>query len=420
MARERSRTAKIGKTSVDDAEPEEARYTLWDTELKGFGVRVAPAGTKTYMVRYRAGGGRKGTLRQQVIGRHGTLTADQARKEAKRVLGAVTLGDDPQEAKAKERAELTVAELCDLYMKEGVATKKASTLAIDKIRIARHIKPLLGKLRVSKVERRDVDHFMRDVASGKTKVEATPHTRGGKAAASRSVGLLSGIFAFAVDRKLCKTNPAAGIKRFKDNRRERFLSAAEMGALGDALDALQLEGMDKSHVTIMRLLALTGARKSEISTLRWREYDNERGLLRLEDSKTGAKVMQLGAAALTLLAEVDHGKSDYVFPDPRDRNLPIRGLDWAWVRVRKRAGLPEVRIHDLRHSFASVGLAGGQALPLIGKLLGHAHVGTTARYAHLADDPVKAAADRISNAVDAAMGRVSGKPADGSARKAGT
>jgi hypothetical protein len=124
VASEASRTAKIGKTSVDDADAEAERYTLWDTELKGFGVRIAPTGTKTYVVRYRAGGGRKGTLRQQVVGRHGALTADQARKQAKQILGAATLGQDPQFTKAKDRAELTVSELCDLYMKEGVATKK--------------------------------------------------------------------------------------------------------------------------------------------------------------------------------------------------------------------------------------------------------------------------------------------------------
>ena len=308
---------------------------------------------------------------------------------------------------------MTLSELCDLYLAEGVATKKASTLTIDKIRIERHIKPTIGRLRISEVGRSDVERMMRDVATGKIKDEATPHTRGGKSAASRSVGLLGGIFGFAVDRKLLAESPTLGVKRFKDNKRERFLSAAELARLSDVMAEMAKEDptrprqvgliVTKQHMQIVQLLLLTGARKNEIAELRWSEVDIPGGFLRLADSKTGAKVIQLGAGAATVLATVTQGESPWVFPDPKDPSRPIRNLDWAWVGIRKAAGLDDVRVHDLRHTFASVALMGGHGLAFIGKLLGHQHAGTTQRYAHLADDPVKAAADRVSEAVAAQM-----------------
>ena len=404
------RKARLGRRSVGDAAPEAERYTVWDTDLKGFGLRVAPTGTKTYLVRYRAGGGRRGTLRQLVIGRHGALTPDQARDAAEKALAAVQLGEDPQAAKAVKRAELTVSELCDLYLDEGVATKKASTVYIDRTRIARHIKPTLGRLKVSEVERADVERMMRDVAEGRTKHPDAPWVRGGKAAATRAVGLLSGIFTFAVGRKMRADNPAAGVDRFKDVRRERFLSPAELGRLGDTLTAMEAEGADWRPVAAVRLLALSGARKNEVARLRWSEVDAERGFLRLEDSKTGQKTVRVGAPVLELLAALPRAKGAvYVFPDPSDPAQPYRRLDWAWVGLRKRAGMADLRLHDLRHSFASVGLASGQTLPLIGKLLGHAHVATTSRYAHLADDPVQAAADRISQTIHGALSGRSGE-----------
>ncbi len=401
--KEAGRVARLTKRTVDSAHPEGLRFTVWDSDLKGFGLKVEPSGSKTFIVRYRVGGGRRGTLRQFKVGRYGKLTPEEARDEAINVLAQVELGHDPQAAKAAARETLTVAELCDLYLAEGVATKKASTLTLDKIRIARHIKPLIGVRRITDVGSADIERLMNDVASGRVRSESTPHTRGGRGAASRTVGLLGGIFKFAVARKLCVENPAKGVARFKDSKRERFLSPKELGTLGDALTVAETEGAHPYHVAIIQLLALTGARKNEIARLRWSEVDHERGLLQLEDSKTGRKAIRLGAAAKELLSKIDRTKSPYVFADPRDPTLAIRNLDWAWVGFRKRAGMEDLRIHDLRHSFASVALAGGSGLHLIGKLLGHADVATTNRYAHLADDPLKDAADRIAGSISAAM-----------------
>lgn len=395
--------ARITKRSVDAAAPRDGRWTLWDAEIKGFGVRVMPSGVKTYIARYRVGGGRSGVMRQIVIGRTSQVTPDQARKRALQIMADVAAGKDPQSERSASRAEMSLSDLCDTYLSEGVATKKASTIALDRIRIERHIKPQIGRLKVNSVGRADVERLMRDVASGKVRGDATPHTRGGKGAAARTVGLLGAIFGFAVDRGLVTSNPVRGVKRFPDVKRERFLSATELGRLGDALAEELAGGGDWRHVAIIRLLALTGARKSEIVNLRKAEIDSPASLARLPDSKTGAKVLRLGAAAMEVIAGLPETEGPYLFSDPQDSSAPVANLDWAWVRIRKRAGLEDVRIHDLRHSFASAAVATGQGLPMIGKLLGHSRVETTARYAHLADDPVKAAADRVANTVAAAM-----------------
>lgn len=401
--REAARVARLSRRSVEAAAPEAVRYVVWDEDLKGFGLRVEPSGTKTFIVRYRVGGGRRGTLRQFKIGRYGKLTPDKAREHAERALAQAELGKDPQADREAERKTLTVRELCDLYLAEGIGAKKASTIALDKIRIERHIKPLIGNRKINTVTAGDIERLMHDIAAGKVRSADNPHTRGGQGAASRTVGLLSGIFIFAMKRRLCAENPAKGVKRFKDNRRERFLSPKELGELGDALTASEAAGANPHHIAILRLLALTGARKNEIARLRWSEVELDRARLNLADSKTGQKVIPLGAAAVELISKLPRGDGGFVFPDPRHEGEPVRGLDWFWVGVRSRAGLDGLRIHDLRHSFASIGLAAGQALPLIGKLLGHAHHGSTARYAHLADDPVRQAADRIAAQVAGAL-----------------
>lgn len=394
---------KLTRVSVKSAEKSDARYVLWDSELKGFGLRVEPTGTKTYIARYRAGGGRTGTLRQFKIGSASKLTPDEARDAAEKALARVELGQDPQADRAAKREESTIDALCDEYLKRGVAIKKVSTIKLDKIRIDRHIKPRLGKKKISDVTRDDVLRLMNDIGSGAIRSEATPRTRGGKGAASRTIGLLSGIFNYAVESGLRADNPAKGVKRFKDGKRERFLSPKELGTLGDALRAMEAEGLSPSHIAIFRLLALTGCRKDEIRCLKWSEVDSERQCLRLSDSKTGAKVVQLGAPALEAITLIKRTKSPWVFPDPRDASIPIRNLDWAWVRVRRAACLEDLRIHDLRHSFASVAVSGGAGLVLIGKLLGHADVHSTSRYSHLADDLIRAAADKFSNTIDAAL-----------------
>jgi len=255
LSGQNARSAKITKRVIDSLGPEAARYTVWDTQLKGFGVRVAATDTKTYVVRYRTIGGADRLVQ---IARHGVVTAEEARERAAAVLADVAAGGDPQSAKVDRREELTMSELCDLYMAEGTAMKKASTLRGDRIRIDRNIAPRMGRMKISDITRADIERLMIDIGLGRIRGEATPHTRGGKHAAARAVGLLGGIFTSAAERELIPRNPTRGVKRFRDNRRDRFLSPAEIARLGDVLTQMENDGGDPRHINIIRLLALRG------------------------------------------------------------------------------------------------------------------------------------------------------------------
>jgi integrase len=335
------------------------------------------------------------------------LTADAARRLANRILVDVAHVKDPQGETGAKRRESTVADLCDLYLEEGTETKKPSTLATDKGRIERYIEPLLGHRPIAEISGADVERFMRDVAKGRTAADVKTGPRGravvegGKGTATRTVGLLGGVFSFAVRRKLCTDNPVRGVKRYADRKGERFLSARELAALGETLRDFEADGANPYALAIIRLLTVTGARKSEIAALRWSEMDADRQYLRLGDSKSGAKVVPLGPPALAVLAGLPR-EGDYVFPAETGTGH-FQGTEKLWRKLREAAGLADVRLHDFRHSFASMGLVTGDALAVIGKLLGHADVKTTARYAHLADDPLKTAASRISGTIAAAM-----------------
>lgn len=398
--------AKLTKRTVDAAKPGKRDIFLWDSEIAGFGLKVTPASTRIYVLQYRIGG----HLRRYTIGKHGSPWApEEARKEASRLRGRIAAGIDPAEQKAEARNTLTVSELCDLYLAEGCTTKKPSTLLRDRSRIERHIKPLLGKRSVRSITRADVERFMHDVATGKTATNVKTGFRGraivtgGKGAARFSVALLGSIFTFAVNRGLRADNPAWGVKKYQTRKMERFLSPAELAHLGEALTTAEQDGENPTAIAAVRLLMLTGARKGEILSLEWDWVDFERRCLRLPDSKTGAKVIPLGAPALELLASLPRIEgSPYVFPSDRAKGHLV-GLQKAWGRLRKRAELEGVRLHDLRHSFASVAVAGGDSLFLVGKVLGHRQSQTTERYAHLADDPLQAVANRTAATIAAAM-----------------
>jgi integrase len=412
---------KITKRAVDALTAARGVETvLWDTGVKGFGVRARPAGGRSYILHYRVGTGRGAALRKLTIGKHGSpWTPEMARIEAKRLLAEVAAGRDPASARQDERNALTFGELIDLYLAEGAGHKKLSTIKVDRGRIEHHLRPLLGKLRADQIGRADIERMRNAVAAGKTadKVVSSDRRRpgsiatGGKGVAAQCVALVSSIYAFAIGRGLCSENPARGVKKTPVRKVERFLSEAEIARLADALDIEAQQSANPYPPVAIKLLLLTGCRKGEIVNLRWEHIDFEHECLRLPDSKTGAKVVYLNAPARALLQELPRmADNPRVIPGVRaDSAGPV--IDKVWARVRKAAGLADVRLHDLRHSFASVGAAGGLSLPVIGALLGHKHATTTARYAHLSADPLRAANDAVGARIAAAMNRKVGAAA---------
>lgn len=397
-------TAKITKSRVDHCLPASAEYMLWDEELRGFGLRVFPSGRKTYFIQYRVGR----RTRRLKLGSHGHLTPDEARKLAKKELGSLAHGLDPARERQRLKNSLTVSQLCDLYVLQGCATKKPSTLATDKGRIERHIKPLLGGMIAREVTRNDAEKFLKDVASGKsaadlrTKPRGRARVTGGKGTASRTVGLLGAIFTFAQHAGLRSDNPIHGVKRFPDRRCERFLDPLELRTLGRAIQSAEESGLDKSAGAALRFLAMTGCRRGEALGLRWGNINRNSWCLILPDSKTGHKIVPVGEAVFDLLDRLDQGKSDqFVFlgqSGDRTKRLQI-----AWECVRTAAGLPNVRLHDLRHTFVSAGVNAGEPLAVMGKLVGHGTTETTARYAHLAKGAANLAANRVSEAIADAL-----------------
>jgi integrase len=326
-------------------------------------------------------------------------------------LGEIAKGIDPTEKRRADRDAMTIAELCDLYLAEGVTHKKPSTLKADRGRIKHHLKPLLGRKRVDTISRADVEYLMIAVKQGKT---AAPKPvrggrppgsipRGGAGVAAQCVTLLGTLLSFAVDRGYRKDNPAHGVKKPAVRKLERFLSEEEIARLSIALDEECEKSGNPYPATAIRLLLLTGCRRSEILGLQWPQVDFERQCLRLPDSKTGAKIVYLNAPALALLERLPRVSLNPHVIAGVGTNGPLIGIDKIWFRVRKRAGLEDVRLHDLRHSFASVGAIGGLSLPIIGALLGHKNATMTARYAHLSADPIRAANESVGARIAAAM-----------------
>jgi integrase len=405
-------TTRLSKRSVDSAQAGARDTFLWDSDLSGFGLKVTPAGRKSYVCQYRLGGGRRGIVKRYTIGSHGSpWTVEQARGEARRLLGLAATGTDPAAVRRDERAAATIAELCDLYLAEGCATKKPSTLATDRGRIERHIKPLLGSRKVRTLTRAHVQRFLQDVATGKTAIDVKTGRRGraivkgGKGTATRTVGLLGGILTFAVDSGIVKENVARGVRRFPDRKSERFLSEKELSDLGHALRAAEASGRNQHALAIIKLLVFTGARRGEIASLQWREVDFDMGVLRLPDSKTGQKLILLNPPAAAVLADTARiGNSRFVFPGTHGEGHFV-GVSKVWRKVRDAAALPTLRLHDLRHSFASVAVAGGASLPIIGALLGHSDPATTQRYAHLSDDPLRRVSEMTSSRLALALDR---------------
>jgi len=381
---------RLSKRSIDALKPQEKDYFVWDDDMPGFGVRVLPSGRKTFMIQYRDGGGR---TRRKRLGRYGTVTAEEAKKEARQLLSSVARGANPAEETIRKRGAAVMSELCERFMADYVPSHcKPSTAKEYRRCVDLFINPAFGNVQVEEVQRNhiaDIQHKHRD----------KPYQ------ANRTLGVLSVMFNQAEVWGLRPegTNPCRHVKKYEEKKRERYLSSVELGRLGKTLSKLESEGVESaSAINCIRLLILTGCRLGEIQTLKWDYIQGTSAWL--PDSKTGAKRIYLGPAALNILDSINKLPDNPYVITGRLPGSHLTDMQKPWRRIRKEAELEDVRIHDLRHSFASNAVGLGESLPMIGKLLGHSQVQTTARYAHLADDPMQDAAARVSGELERLLG----------------
>jgi integrase len=416
---------KITRRALASINVARSATMLYDTDLPGFGIRLAPTGRRSWFVEYRSGaGGRLVPKRRYVFGTAATMTPERARREAKQLLAAIRLGNDPAERRNRDRRMPTFAdfmmrtldaadEIARAHPRE--ARLRPGTIRNYRSLLKKHLAPAFGNAKLDKISTAEVQRLHRKL--GLTK----PTT------ANRTLESTGSVFKEAARQGLVPhgTNPARGIPAFREPRRERFLSADELARLGEALRRAEAEGIewevdetkpgakhlpriehrrekiDAFAAAAIRLLIFTGARLREVLSAKWVDVNFEQGLLSAA-GKTGQRYIVLPAPALAILSELPH-TSDWIFPGIDPRAGPRGGLSRPWRLVRRAAGLQGVRLHDLRHSFASVAAGAGSSLPIIGRLLGHSQPSSTARYSHLADDPVRSVAERVSRTIANAL-----------------
>lgn len=400
--------AKLTKRVVDAATVREKDYFIWDDELPGFGLRIFASGKRSYLIQYRAAG----RTRRYTIGLHGIWTAETARQEAKVQLGRVAQGENPSEERLLDHQAITVKELCDLYLKDleeglilgkGGRPKKAGTIVSDVGRIKRHIIPLIGNRRVKDLAKADIAKVLKDVMAGKTavtvktkKLRGKSIVRGGVGTATRTVGLLGGILTYAMEAGIITSNPAHGIRKPKDNVRGRRLTEAEYRTLGEMLRKAAENEKYATTVEIIRQIALTGCRRSEMINLKWAEVDTDSSCLRLADSKEGASVRPIGLAVVEYLeAWREKATGTYVFPGQGEDNA-FGSFPNHWRQIFRGSPLADVTAHVLRHSFASIANDLGFTEVTIAALVGHSKGSVTSNYIHTLDTALIMAADTIS------------------------
>ncbi len=421
--------AKLTKRVVDALSARQKRYDVYDRDLAGFAIRVTPDGVKSFSVVYRFGSGRAAPKRRVTLGKYGPMTVEEARQLAKETLADVARGADPAATRNTDKSAPTVATLGVDYLDDVTARRKATT-AKEYTRLwDKHVAPAIGGKKVADVTTAEVARVHRSLRT-------TPYN------ANRVLSLLGSFFGYAERQgvRAKHSNPAHEVEPYTEEARERFMTPAEVGRLGEALtraertgvpipDAIRgrrhgmsakrrakltgrkrgpyksaakgkvvkLQPANPFAVAAVRFLLLTGWREREALTLRWADLNLERGTATLPDTKTGRSQRVIGAPAVLLLSDLPRvDQSPYVFPG-REKGKPLTEISRVWYAVRAAAELEDVRLHDLRHSFASVSASSGGSLLLIGKLLGHKDTATTSRYAHLLDDPIREAADTASS-----------------------
>jgi integrase len=410
---------KITKRVVDCSEPASSRYTVFDSEIKGFGIRVYPSGKKSWIFEYRPGeGGRRVAKKRITIGSSSDFTPDKARKLAENLRAKTKTGHDPQADKAQQREAITLAELAEEFLERHVGSKrKLRTKEHYEDIVRRIVLPKLGKMKAKDLARGEVSclHFA---------LRQTPFQ------ANRMLAVMSSMYTYAGKQGLVPEgmNPARGIEKYDEPPRERYLTLEELERLGTAIRRAETIGIEwsinpsknskhiptKNRRTIisehaaaaLRLLLFTGCRLREILHLKWKYVDFERGLLILPTSKSGKKTVVLNGAAMSVLGSLTKVGVYVIAGDTAGAvdEKPRSDLKRPWALVSSCAGLEGVRLHDLRHNFGAFGAGGGMGLPIIGKLLGQKQPATTQRYAHLDADPLRKASNAIGNTIAAAMG----------------
>ncbi len=385
---------KLTKSIVDRARREAATMNhdvfYWDGSLPGFGVRAKPSGTISFMIQYRNEFNRS---RRHTIGRYGVMTLEEARKEARDLLSASARGRDPRADRVKKKSDLTIEDLAKRYMSEHCEGRcKPSTIEAHRWLLGKFILPRIGRLKISEVSGSDIHRLHQNL-------KETPYN------ANRVLGLLRAMYGKADDWGLIQKGeiPTAQVKRFGERKRQRFLSPDELNKLARTIDAVEEERSVSRHVAgAFRLLILTGARLNEVRLVKWNDIDWEQRYIYVREHKTddkGPKTIPLNAAAIEVLKAIPREINNPYIIAGKKPGEPVVNLQKPWRRIRERADIPDVRIHDLRHSFASFGVTAGASLPVIGGLLGHRSMAATATYAHLATDPLREATEKIGEIV---------------------
>lgn len=378
MIKRQRLTEKIVKDTPPPAKGSRIKY---DAEVKGFGVRVTSRGTRSFILNYWF----QGRERRITIGQFPAWTVAAARDEAKRIRRDIDLGSDPLGIRTELRDAPTVGDLCDRYIGEHLPRKRESSRRNDLSIILRIIRPELGAEKVADIRFRDIDQLHQ-------KHRKTPY------AANRIVALLSKMFNLAIRWEWRTDNPARGIERFSEESKIRFLDLDEIRRLLQACD----DHGNQVAANAVRFLLLTGCRRGEALGATWDQFDLERAEWIKPSSHTKQKRTHrapLSDDAVALLREMRRqSNGDFVFPG-RFEGSSLTDLKKSWASIRRRAGLNDVRLHDLRHTYASILASSGTSLPIIGALLGHTQPSTTAKYSHFYDDPLREATSRVSNLI---------------------
>ena len=374
-------TQKLSKSVVEKLPPGPRDVFVWDEALPGFGVRVKPSGARSYIVQYRARD--TGSSRRATIGRHGPLMSfEQAKKQARALLSDAMRGADPAAERVEARKAPTMRDLCDDYLlRHAIPNKRPNSVRNDRLMIERYVAPTLGRRRVKDVTRRDIE----DLRAG---LSDRPYQ------ANRLVALVSKMFALAMSWGWRADNPAKGVARYQEQKRDRWLSEEELRRLWDALE----RHPNRRAAGAVQLQVLTGARLGEVLGARCSDFDLDRGVWRKPSHQTKQKRTEhvpLSGAALDLLRGLIAGRNDldaWLFPG-RVEGQPLKEIKRFWASLTKMAGIEGYRLHDNRHTFASHLVSSGLSLEIVGRLLGHTSAETTKRYAHLADDALRDAAE---------------------------